>query len=374
MKIVVLGGYGNFGARISRALAGDGNIELVVAGRSAGPAQSLAREIGATHAVVDGHSPRLAQELRALGADLVIHTAGPFQQQDWGVALAAANAGCHYIDLADGRRFVCDFAAGTQQAFRDAGRCAVAGASTVPALSSAVIDALLPRFSQLEAIDICIAPAQRAPRGVATLAGVLSYCGAPVSVWQGGRWVERHGWSAPSRAHFARMRPRRGALCDIPDLELLPARYPGVRDVTFRAALEVGLTQQAFAALAWLRRRGVVREPARFARLLHAGATLLDPLGTPLGGMFVRLAGRGFDGTRLALAWHITAPDHSGPEIPCMPSVLLARRLARGEVWPAGAQPCLGLLALSEFEPLFARWGMATEVVEDSSEGALHGA
>jgi saccharopine dehydrogenase-like NADP-dependent oxidoreductase len=33
MRVVVLGGYGNFGARICRALAGDAGIELVVAGR-----------------------------------------------------------------------------------------------------------------------------------------------------------------------------------------------------------------------------------------------------------------------------------------------------------------------------------------------------
>jgi short subunit dehydrogenase-like uncharacterized protein len=56
-----------------------------------------------------------------LGAELVIHTAGPFQGQDYGVVAAAvAAAGAHYIDLADGRRFVCDFPAALDAAFREA--------------------------------------------------------------------------------------------------------------------------------------------------------------------------------------------------------------------------------------------------------------
>jgi hypothetical protein len=88
-------------------------------------------------------------------------------------------------------------------------------------------------------------------------------------------------------------------------------------------------------------------------------------LGTPDGGMVVRL--RGLDAAQrpLQLAWHITAPDHHGPEIPCMAAILLARRLARGESLPAGARPCLSLLRLNEFEPEFARWGMTTEVLEE---------
>jgi hypothetical protein len=48
-----------------------------------------------------------------------------------------------------------------------------------------------------------------------------------------------------------------------------------------------------------------------------------------------------------------------------MAAILLARRLAQGAGPRAGAQACMGLLALDAFEPEFARWGMVTEVVED---------
>lgn len=367
MKIVVLGGYGNFGARICRALAKDDGIEVIVAGRDAGRAAAFAREIGAAHAAIDAASPDLSAALATVGAEAVVHTAGPFQGQAYGVAQAVARAGCHYIDLADGRRFVADFGPALHDAFRAAGRCAVAGASTVPALSCAVIDEYLPRFARLRQIDLCIAPAQQAPRGEATLAGVLSYCGEPIDVWRGGRWQRMHGWSAPSRVTFAHMPPRRGALCDIPDLELLPARYPGVQDVMFRAALEVGASQWVFAALAWLRRHRLVGPPAAWAPLLHRVGGLFDALGTPTGGMAVRLRGEGTDGRPLALAWHITAPDNHGPEIPCMAAILLARRLARGAAWAPGAQACMGLLPLADFAPLFQGWGMRTDLVDESA-------
>lgn len=370
MKTVVLGGYGNFGARICRALAGDPAIALVIAGRNAQRAAAFAAELGENvgHACLDISGATLEQELAALGAGLVIHTAGPFQQQDYAVARAVAAAGAHYIDLADGRRFVCDFAAALDPLFRACGRSAITGASTVPALSSAVIDHLCIGWSRIDAIDICIAPAQTAPRGLATMAAVLSYCGAPVQVWSDGAWQVRHGWAEPQRVRFARLEPRLGALCDIPDLELFPVRYPGVRSVMFRAALELGFTQRALALLAGLKRIGLLTRPQRLAGAFMRMADHLDRFGSALGGMVVRVAGADADGASVTRAWHIAADHDHGPEIPCMPAILLARRFARGELPAIGARPCVGLLALHEFAPEFANWGMVTDVIETGAD------
>lgn len=373
MKTLVLGGYGNFGARICRALARDSTIKLLIGGRDLQRAQALALELGAgvQGVAIDLSAPDFSQTLRGLGVQLLVHTAGPFQQQAYGVAQAAAAAGAHYIDLSDGRRFVCDFPAAMDAGFRATGLTAICGASTVPALSSAVIDQLCQGWQNIDAIDICIAPAQTAPRGKATLAAVLSYCGGPIQVWDQGRWQTRRGWARPEPVHFAQLRPRLGALCDIPDLELFPARYRVRQRVMFRAALEVGLTQRVLAALAGLRAAGVLTQPSRLAGLLNATAPALDFLGTATGGMVVRI--QGVDGTgRVARrAWHVTAGHDHGPEIPCMAAILLARKLARGEALPLGAHACMGLLQLAEFEPEFARWGMVTETMD---EVAVHGA
>jgi saccharopine dehydrogenase-like NADP-dependent oxidoreductase len=370
MKVVVLGGTGNFGARICRALAGHADIELIVAARDMDRARAFASQQRARAAALDTGRPGFPDLLAILRPDLVIHTAGPFQGQDHGVALAAAAAGSHYIDLADGRRFVCDFAPAVDAPFRAAQRTAITGASTVPALSSAVVDAHLSQFWRLDAIDCCIAPAQRAPRGPATVAGVLSYCGGPVQVWKDGRWQEQSGWADPQPVKFARLKTRRGALCDIPDLELFPQRYPGVTDVMFRAALEVAPAQYAFAALAALRRRGYLLRAPRLATVLHHAGKVFDPLGTSRGGMVVRLRGLSVAGTPVQLAWNLFAPHHHGPEIPCMAAILLARRLARGDALTPGATPCMGLLRLQDFLPEFQRWGMKIDLLTEAIDGA----
>lgn len=368
MRTLVVGGYGNFGARICRALAGDPSIQLSVGGRDPRRSEALAGELGhgAKGVAIDIGAEDLPQALRQLGVELLIHTAGPFQQQRYGVAEAAAAAGAHYIDLSDGRRFVCDFADTMDATFRKAGRVAVSGASTVPALSAAVVDHLCEGWQRIDSIDTCIAPAQTAPRGVATLAGVLSYCGEPIAVWDDGRWQMRRGWARPEPVRFARLRPRIGALCEIPDLELFPQRYRATRRVMFRAALEVGLAQRVFAMLAALRSAGLTVRSARLAGVLNYTAPLLDFLGTALGGMVVRVEGADAAGRLVRRAWHIAADDDHGPEIPCMAAILLARRLARNHDLPVGAHACMGLLRLAEFEPEFARWGMVTDIVEET--------
>lgn len=368
MRTLVLGGYGNFGARIARALAADNMIELMIAGRDGARATAFAAELG--HGVqalpVDLAAADLVQTLNDQRVELLIHAAGPFQQQDYRVARAAAAAGAHYIDLADGRRFVCDFESATGAAFRAAGRVGVSGASTVPALSSAVVEHLCQGWRRLDTIDTCIAPAQTAPRGLATLAAVLDYCGAPISVWDQGRWQSRAGWAKPVSVRFAKLRPRLGALCDIPDLELFVQRYAVTDRVMFRAALELGSTQRALATLARLRGWGVIKRPAMLAPWLHRAANALDFMGSALGGMVLRVEGLDAAGQPQRRAWHITADHDHGPEIPCMAAILLARRLARPHRMACGASACMGLLHLADFEPEFVRWGMTTQIDDEA--------
>ena len=108
-RIVILGGYGNFGGYVARALAPDPGITLIIAGRNLDKARVFATELGAANPVeatsLDIFGD-LAGPLAALTPDMVIHTIGPFQTQDYRVAEAAIAAGAHYCDLADARAFV----------------------------------------------------------------------------------------------------------------------------------------------------------------------------------------------------------------------------------------------------------------------------
>jgi hypothetical protein len=111
-----------------------------------------------------------------------------------------------------------------------------------------------------------------------------------------------------------------------------------------------------------LRRRGVLARPERLAGFMNRAADGLDMFGSALGGMVVRVRGADAAGDAVSAAWHITADDDNGPEIPCMPAILLARRLAAGEAFAPGAYTCVSQLALAEFEPEFRKWDMVTEL------------
>ncbi len=348
MRVVVLGGYGHFGAMISERLARDPACSVVVAGRDAQKARDHAARIGAGAARVDADDPRLAAVLAEQGAQLVISTAGPFQGRDYGVARAAIAAGAHYIDIADGRAFVTGIVS-LDAAARDRGVLAVSGASSLPALSCAVVDRFLAEFSELREIDIGISTAARIP-GEATFAAVLGYCGKPFTQWRAGAWRTAHGWQGLRRHAFPGDHGTRWlGDCDVPDLAIFPVRYVSAQSVRFGAGVELGAAQFALWLLSWGVRSGIIRSAAPWAGALRYAAIRLQRFGTGRSAMFVALRGRGRDGAEHLRQWQLLARGDDGARIPCLAAVRLARKLAAGETETRGAMPCVGLLTLEEF-------------------------
>jgi hypothetical protein len=365
MKVVVLGGAGNFGARIVRALNGESGLQLIAAGRRAVAVPGAA---DVPTAVLDIGAADFAARLKELSPGLVIHCVGPFQGQDYRVAQAALAAGADYLDLSDGREFVCRFSAGLNETAMRCRRVAITGASTLPALSTAVVDSLRAGLSGVDSIQIVIAPGQRAPRGAATLGAVFSYLGRPVSRWREGRWQTGWGWMDLRRFDFG-FGARWGALCDVADLALLPGRYPEVRTVDFHAALEIRAQHLVLWMLAGLRRLGIPFPLEKWAGAFDRLAAMFDVFGGEWGGMQVQVVGTTSAGERIRRTWTLQAPVLHGPEIPCMTAILLARRWASGSRAAAGAYPCMGLVSLADFAPLFARWGITTSVQESALPG-----
>jgi saccharopine dehydrogenase-like NADP-dependent oxidoreductase len=360
LRIVVIGGLGNFGARICKRLAEEPGPKVVATCRRGSSGRELA---SVETAVLDTNSPNFAAGLESLAPDMVIHCAGPFQGQDYRVALASMACGAHYIDIADGRDFVAGFVAAVGPAAEAAGRFAITGASTLPALSSAVIDSLRTSLAALSAIDIVIAPGQHATRGAATVAAVLGYAGRPFKWRRDGEWRTAYGWQELKREQFS-FGSRFAAACDVPDLELLPVRYFGVQTVTFRAALEVALQHYALWIIAACRRMGVPLPMARWGTFLDRVGTWLNWLGSDTGGMKVRIVGTDDAGRRHCRTWELVAENNHGPEIPGMAAVILANQFIRGDAITPGAKACMGLVGLSDFEPEFARWNISTQVNE----------
>jgi saccharopine dehydrogenase-like NADP-dependent oxidoreductase len=355
LDVLVLGGYGFFGRRIARMLATDGNVRLWLGGRDRLKAEQAAHVLGldpARAVAIDARERDFPMRLQQLGIDVLIHTAGPFQGQAYDVARAAIAAGCHYIDLADGRSFVSGIGALDEDA-RARGITVVSGASSVPCLSSAVVDRYASRFRELSSIRIGISSGARAP-GLATVRAIFSYVGKAFQRLEAGRWVATHGWMDLHRHRFPPpLRSRLMGSCDVPDLELFPRRYPSVRTVAFHAGFASDLGHLVVWALACMVRARLLRSAAAFAAPLSRLSRVVEPLVSDKGGMFVCLEGVGPNGEALATTWTLLAAQNHGPQIPCAAAAALVRKLASGNPLPTGAMPCVGLLSVEEYlEPL----------------------
>ncbi len=347
-RVLVIGGYGNFGGYVARRLAGDTNIQLLIGGRSQAKADAAAARLGAVNpaeGVALDIGGDLAARLAEIAPDIVLHTTGPFQAQDHRVARAAIAARAHYIDLADARDFVASIGALDAEA-KAAGVAVIAGASSVPCLTAAILDAYRPRFARLARVEYGISAAQQTNRGLGTAAAILSYVGQPFTQLRGGRQRRVFGWQGLRARRYPELGTRLFGYCDIPDLALFPARYPELENLSFVAGHEIKLLHLGTWALSWLVRFRLIRSLAPYAGRLLRLSFWFDPLGSGRSGFHMTMRGTGIDGAPLEHRYHIIARSAHGPNIPCIPLILLARKLARGEGIAPGARPCLDLLDL----------------------------
>jgi len=142
--------------------------------------------------------------------------------------------------------------------------------------------------------------------------------------------------------------------CDVPDHKLFPEYYKGVESVRFSAGLELPLLHIGLWVASGLPRSGLVDNLAPYAAHLKKLSELFLPFGSSLGGMFVELVGMGLDNRQLKRTWWITADEGHGPFIPCIPSVILAKKLANGKI-PSnhfGARPCLSMFTVEDIDEL----------------------
>ena len=356
-KVLILGGYGNFGKRIVESLSAIKGITVVIAGRNIKKAERLLEElslIGVSAELkatkIDILSSQCLNDIQTIAPDLVIHTGGPFQGQDYAVAEACISIGCHYIDLADDRRFVCDITTLNDQA-KDKDVLIVSGASSVPGLSSTIIDKFMGEYSIIEEIDFAIAPGNKAERGEATVRGILSYTGHPFKVLNDGKWLNRYGWMSARRLNFGKVIGRRWlANIDIPDLELLPKRYKGVKTVNFQAGLELPFLHLGMVFMALLAKIGLVKNWSILTRLIFNSSEIFKKLGTDTGGMQINLKGLDKNNKPKSVKWILVAENGVGPYIPTLSAIIIAKKLIKGEIDLRGASPCLGMYTLQEFD------------------------
>ena len=361
-RVLIIGGYGNFGSYIARELASDPNISLLIGGRSKTKADTFAAVLNSINPAIGcalDIDDDIETQIREIRPDLIIHTSGPFQSQDHRVARAAIAAGAHYLDLADARKFVATIGELDLQA-KAAGVAVIAGASSVPCLTAAFIDRYKPRFARLESAVYGIAAAQATNRGLGTAAAILSYVGKPFAILSRGKAKRVFGWQGLHAVHYPELGLRLFGYCDIPDLDLFPKRYLDLQELRFVAGHEVKLLHIGTWLLSWIVRLGVVRSLSPYARRLLKLSFLFDPLGSDKSGFHMFLGGVDHAGQPLEIRIFMIARQVHGPNIPCIPAILLAKRIAAEDGVPPGARACLDLVNLDQIMSAIAHLNIDT--------------
>lgn len=363
--VLIVGAGGTFGSRLARLLARRQAYRLSLGGRDERKVSALQAELRQidpqgefTFARIDRDKVG-AELLCEVGCSVVVDCSGPFQGSSTALIEAAIAARCHYVDIADSRAFV----SGIRQfdaAAKAANVAVLTGASSTPALTHAVLQMMTAGWRQIDTIDVAIVPGNRTPKGRAVITGILSWVGQKISVFREGEWQEARGWTGRRWARVEGLEPRRAALADVPDLDLLPARFaPRVR-AGFDAGMELGvlnwLIGMAGRAVQWR----LVRSATVFARPGTWIALRLDRFGSTDGGMVIEVSGMDNRLDTKVSRWSLKATNGDGPYVPVIPAAAIVKGLTSGYGAFPGARPAAGMVTLDDLKPWIE--GLAIEL------------
>jgi hypothetical protein len=392
-RILIIGGYGIFGRRLVSSLAGYQQYDLWIAGRSMEKATKLkhriAKETGKKIGIVtlDIFSEQLSSAIDSCNPDIVVNTSGPFQvqysedqsdtnpnagpaeqSQQYALANICLEQDRHYVDLADDRQFVNHFKARFDSIAQQKAVVMVTGASSVPSLSDAVIRHYIDRFDALETINYGISPGNQTERGKATVASILSYAGQPFKTVINGQSELVYGWQALSRYDFGQPIGKRWVSnCNIPDLELLPSLYPQLKNIHFKAGLELSLLHCGLWLLSFFSRWGLVKNWQAYTNILIRVSECFLAFGSSTGGMYVDLVGTNKRQEPLKIQWQLVAQDGTGPNVPVIATELVIQKIVANQL-QAGATPCVGLFNLDEFFAIAESKGISQKMKEIQGE------
>lgn len=362
LRILILGGYGSFGARLIELLGNDRRLEIFVAGRSLQKAQAFCDRLpkGAIkHALFLDRDGELVNQLSAIKPEVLVDTSGPFQlygPDPYRVVRACLKLGIHYLDLADGS----DFVKGISQ-FDDEAKaqniCVLSGVSTCPVLTAAAVRRLSKDMRRVTAIKAGIAPSPYAGVGLNVIRAIAEYSGKPVELIRNGH--RERGFALAESLRYTIAPPGctplgniRFSLVDVPDIKILPETWTELDSIWFGAGTVPELLHRMLNGLAWLVRLRLLPSLSPFAALFHRVINILR-WGEHRGGMFVAVEGIDAGGTPIERSWHLVAEGNDGPFIPSMAVTAIVQRMLAGKMPALGARPATHELELEDYEALF---------------------
>lgn len=375
MKVLILGGYGTFGGRLAQLLSDEARVTLLIAGRSRAKAALFC-------AALTGRATRIAwvfdrngdlkAQIRAAAPDVIVDASGPFQaygDDPYRVVRAAIACGVDYMDLADGSGFVHGIGQ-FDAAAKARGVYVLSGVSSFPVLTAAVVRHLSHDMVRVETITGGIAPSPYAGVGMNVIRAIAGYAGQRTALIRDGQ--PTMGFALTEAMRFTitppgrlPLRNIRFSLVDVPDLQVLPALWPGLQSIWMGAGPVPEILHRALNGLSWLVRLRLLPSLSPFAGLFYRVMNVVR-WGEHRGGMFVAVRGAGAGDKVVERSWHLLAEGDDGPLIPSMAVEAIVRHGLAGRRPQAGARPATNDLELRDCDALFARRTIYTGQWEDA--------
>jgi len=374
LRILIVGGYGSFGARLVTLLKDDARLSLIVAGRDLRKAEQFCASLKGVAAILtpqrfvrgrDGEA-----HLKELAPDLVIDASGPFQaygkeaaSDPYQLPRAAIACGINYLDLADDAAFVEGIAA-LDAIARKAQLFVLSGLSTCPALTSAIVRVLASGFARIDEVAGGIAPSPFVDMGRNVLHAIASYAGKPVVLWRDGKKASAPALLSHRRYAIAPpgvvpMKPMRFSLVEVPDLRLMPQVGPSLQRVWFGAAIRPRFQHAGIVALGRLVRAGILRSLCTLVPLMNRVQRHMR-WGEHRGGMIVEATGSDAHGAELVRSFHLLAEGDTGPFVPVVAAAAMIGRVCDAKPPPAGARAAWADLQLDDVMPQLSRLKIRT--------------
>lgn len=329
---VIIGGYGTFGSHVARDLARRG-VPVVIAGRNRDAAAAFARELGEGHSAAAVDVTQLDSCRAALaGGPIAVNCAGPFNVLGPALLEACLVEGCHYVDIADDRRYA-GLVRSYHDRFAERRLAAVYGCSSLPGISGALAQhAARDETEQPVRARVTLFIGNNNPKGEAAVRSLLAGLGQPIAAPQGLLHGFREREVVPLPSPFG----RRGVFSfESPEYDLFP-KLLGVQSVAVKVGFELRLATYSLASLAFLG----WKFGARTARLLSVSGSLFRLLGCSGGAVMSELFYADGSTRRAALVGR-----RDGQRMAALPAAIVTRALLESAPATLGvstAYECLG--------------------------------
>ena len=377
MKILILGGYGTFGGRLAYLLANNERLTLFVAGRSIEKAQKFCKDLPAgaqkTPTLFDRNA-NVESQIKDVAPDLVVDAMGPFQiygDDPYRVVKACLANNNDYMDLADGS----DFVKGISQFDAEAKAKNIfilAGVSSFPVLTAAVVRKLSHDMKQVNSIKGGIAPSPYAGVGLNVIRALTSYAGKPISVIRNGKPATSYALTETMRyticpPGYLPLNNILFSLVDVPDMKVLPEIWRDLDSIWLGAGPVPEILHRMLIWLSWLVRFRIIPSLLPFAPLFHFVINILR-WGEHRGGMFVEVVGTARSGERIERSWHLLAERGDGPFIPSMAAQAIILRMLSDKKPATGARAATHELEVADYEAIFKTRTIYTGERESKSD------